>query len=263
MHISENGTAYSLTGPEGAPVVALIHGLGLCRAIWDDVLPQFERHFRVLCYDFYGHGNSTPPPLKASLTVYSEQLVGLMDELDIEKCSIVGFSIGGMINRRFALDHPDRLQSLVILNSPHDRGVEAQKQVETRARLVADQGALSTMDAALKRWFTPAFLAQTPEVGETVKDWRLMADQATYPDACMVLAAGVVELTQPKTPVGVPTLIMTGENDTGSTPAMAYAIAAEINDAETIIVPTLQHLGLMEQPDLFTLPTIDFLNRTI
>jgi hypothetical protein len=56
---------------------------------------------------------------------------------------------------------------------------------------------------------------------------------------------------------------MTCENDTGSTPNMAHAIADEIKGAETIIVPQLQHLGLMEQPSLFTDPTIEFLNRVL
>jgi len=54
---------------------------------------------------------------------------------------------------------------------------------------------------------------------------------------------------------------MTCENDSGSTPKMSHDIAAEINRAETIIVPHLQHLGLMEDPDAFTKPILDFLER--
>ena len=54
---------------------------------------------------------------------------------------------------------------------------------------------------------------------------------------------------------------MTCENDSGSTPAMSHAIAAEIAGAEVQIVPTLQHLGLMEQPDLFSGPILEFLKK--
>ena len=52
---------------------------------------------------------------------------------------------------------------------------------------------------------------------------------------------------------------MTAEHDSGSTPAMAHAIAAEIEGAETIVVPRLQHLGLMEDAAVFTDPVLDFL----
>ena len=59
-----------------------------------------------------------------------------------------------------------------------------------------------------------------------------------------------------------PSLVITCENDSGSTPAMSHAIAAEITGAETEIIPHLQHLGLMEAPDVFIAPILDFLQRT-
>ena len=128
-----DGTAFEVSGPEGAPWVILIHGLGLSRALWDAHLPAFSR-YRVVRYDLLGHGQSAPVTGKCSLADYSAQIAGLMDHLGIVRAHLVGFSIGGMINRRFALDHPDRLASLVILNSPHNRGAQAQEAVEERAK---------------------------------------------------------------------------------------------------------------------------------
>ena len=124
-----DGTAYEINGREGAPVIVLIHGLGLCRGVWGSMVADFARDYRVVSYDLYGHGQSAPPPDTASLAVYARQIVNLLDALNIDKAHIVGFSIGGMINRRFALDYPERMASIAILNSPHDRGVEAQKAV--------------------------------------------------------------------------------------------------------------------------------------
>lgn len=261
--ISENGTAYDLHGPEAAPVIALIHGLGLCRHLWRDHVAALSRHFRVLNYDLYGHGESAAAPETASLTVYAKQLVSLLDELSIDRAAIVGFSIGGMINRRFALDYPDRLSALAILNSPHERAPEAQVQVEERAAKVVSEGAMATMEAALERWFTPDFRAQHPEILDRVRHWRELTDKTTYPDACMVLAAGVKELIRPVVPIKAPTLVLTSENDSGSTPDMSHAIASEISASETVIVPKYQHLGLIEDPSAFTAPVLDFLNRTL
>lgn len=252
-----DGTAFELIGPKDAPCVVLIHGLGLSRRLWDDHLSAFS-DFRLLTYDLYGHGESAPAPREADLALYSDQIAGLMVHLEIEEAHIVGFSIGGMINRRFALDHSSRMLSLVILNSPHNRGEDAQKAVEDRAKSVREQGAFSTFDAALKRWFTPAYL-EKGKGPKLVRDWRGQVDAESYAQTAWVLANGVRELIAPDPPVVAPTLVMTCENDSGSTPHMSYDIGAEIDGAEVSIIPKLQHLGLMEDPAAFTDPIVRFL----
>lgn len=259
--IAPDGTSYDLTGPAQAPVLALVHGLGLCRHVWDEILADFAG-YRVLNYDLYGHGQSAPPPRTASLGVYSDQLAGLLDHLGIARATVIGFSIGGMINRRFALDHAARLDALVILNSPHDRGAEAQEMVEARAAKVREQGAMATMDDALKRWFTPDHL-ETGNGPARVRDWRGEVDPESYAQAAWVLAHGVRELIAPDPAITAPTLVMTCENDTGSTPQMTHDIAAEITGAEAWVVPRLQHLGLMEDPRAFSGPITDYLERTL
>jgi len=259
-NISKDGTAYELHGLEGAPVIALIHGLGLCRHLWDAYLRELTPNFQILNYDLYGHGESAPPKQKASLKVYSDQLANLMDELNIPKAHVVGFSIGGMINRRFAMDHSKKLESLVILNSPHDRGEEAQAQVEERALKVREQGASSTLEDALKRWFTPQYQEAGQGV-QLVRGWREKVDPESYAQAAWVLANGVRELIKPETPIKANTLVMTCENDTGSTPKMSHDIAAEIENSQTHIIPHLQHLGLIEYPELFINPIKDFIQR--
>lgn len=228
--------------------------------MWSDHLPLLTDRFRVVPYDLYGHGESGAAPTSpVTLTGFSEQIVGLLDELDVQHAHIVGFSIGGMINRRLALDHPDRVASLVIANSPHDRGVDAQEAVEQRAQSVASDGAMATMDAALIRWFTPGYLEDHPEHEESVRRWRTDADPHGYAEAAWVLAHGVRELIAPVPALSVPTLVLTGEYDTGSTPAMSRAIAAEIAGAAAIIVDDVQHLGILEQPARFINPIRTFL----
>ena len=86
-------------------------------------------------------------------------------------------------------------------------------------------------------------------------------DPEVFAQCRQVLAKGVVELIRPDPPIGVATLVMTFEHDSGSTPDMSHGIAAEIVGAETIIVPGLQHMGLVEEPALFTDPLLRFLER--
>jgi len=247
-----------------APAVVLIHGLGLTRgSTWGGIAPVLARHYRVLAYDLLGHGQMAHPDGPVSLTALSEQLITLMDELGIERAALVGFSLGGMINRRCAMDHPGRVSALAILNSPHDRGEEQQQTVEDRARDTAAGGPAAGIDVTLARWFTESFRRDHPDRVAAVRDIVLANDPANYAAHRQVLAEGVRELIAPKPPITLPMLALTCEHDSGSTPAMSHAIAQETPGAEPLIVPQLQHLGLIEQPALFSQPVLEFLNRVL
>ena len=257
---ARDGTRYRLGGPVAAPLLVLIHGLGLNRSVWDPFVAELETDFRVLSYDLYGHGDSVAAPVKPDVTLYSEQLLGLLDEIGAMRCIVVGFSLGGMINRRFAIDHADRVSALVILNSPHERGAEAQALVEQRALDSAAGGPGATLDATIERWFTESFREAHPDYIERVRAWVLANDAGNYALAREVLAFGVVELIRPEPPIDLPTLVMTCEHDSGSTPAMSQAIASEIIGAEVIIVPGLKHMGLAENPGFFIQAIREFIN---
>lgn len=259
--VTADGTACTLSGPEDAPVVALVHGLGLHRGTFRDYVPTLAHSYRVVAYDLYGHGESAAPPERPGLSLYARQLAGLLDAVGIERCCVAGFSLGGMINRRFAIDHRGRVSSLIVLNSPHERGPELQRRVEAQAADAAAGGPGATIDAAIARWFTPDFIERHPEAIAEVRSWVLANDPAVYADARRVLAHGVLELIRPDPPIASPALVMTCEHDAGSTPAMARAIASEIAGAECIVLPGLRHMGLMERPDLFLEPMLDFLGR--
>lgn len=255
--IAPDGTAFDISGQSDAPVVALIHGLGLCRQLWDQMLPAFAG-FRVLRYDLYGHGDSAAFDGTVSLRVYADQLAALLRHLHIPAADVVGFSIGGMINRRFAMDYPDMVNRLVIMNSPHNRGETQQEAVEGRALAARGQGAFATIDAAITRWFTPDYIDQGRGPA-LIKTWRGYVDDESYAQAAWVLAHGVRELIAPDPPLRVPSLVLTCENDVGSTPQMTHDIAAENANAKAMIVPTYKHLGLLEAPDVFTAPILAFL----
>ena len=257
--ISSNGSYYQFSGPPGAPVLALIHGLGLDRHTWDRYVSRLSHRYRVLNYDLYGHGDSSPPPRKPSLALFAEQLAGLLDELRIERCVAIGFSLGGMINRRFAIDYPDRVLALVILNSPHEREPEAQRQVEQRALDSAADGPAANLDTTLARWFTPEYRESHAKRVANVAERLRSNDPRAYAHSREVLAFGVKELVRPQPPITAPTLVLTCEHDSGSTPEMSLSIASEIEGAQVIIVPGLQHMGLMENPSFFITALAEFL----
>lgn len=256
-----DGTVYSRAG--NGPAVVLIHGLGLNRSMWQWLLPDLSRGFQALTYDLYGHGASPPPPREPDLGLFSGQLLRLMDECGIERAAIAGFSLGGMIARRFALDHPDRLSALAILHSPHDRTTEEREAVRVRVRQARASGPSSTAEAALERWFTADFRDAHPEIPGLVRSWILVNDPAIYPDIYHVLAEGDAELATAIRTIPCPTLVMTGDGDHGNSPRMAERMAALMGDATVVILPGLKHMALAESPAAFNPPLIAFLEETL
>ena len=165
------------------PAVALVHGFGLNRAMWQWQLPVLTPHFSVLTYDLLGHGESAHPTGTADLAMFSGQLLGLMDRCGIERAAVVGFSLGGMIARRFVLDHPDRLSALAILHSPHDRSPAERDAV--RERVASDTGARTFGERRLRpRTLVHASVPQPgagtdrpdPQVDHTQRSRRLFTD---------------------------------------------------------------------------------------
>ena len=264
MATTPDGIFYQRFGQgDAAPSLILIHGLGLSSATWDYYGPDLAKDYDVITYDLWGHGQSALPPRTPDLTLFSEQIISLMDHLNIDQAMMIGFSLGGMINRRIALDYPERVSGLVILNSPHERGDDQQALVEARARMTRDEGITSTIETTLERWFTPTFRRDHPNAVDQVRQGVLANDLDAYAACRFVLANGVVELIRPAVPITAPSLVMTCAYDSGSTPQMSHGIASEISGAETIIIPDLQHMGLVERPDLFLAPIRQFLKQTL
>lgn len=263
MQVLADGTAWERCGADGAPAVILIHGLGLNRAVWQWMVPDLVNTYDLITYDLYGHGDSAPPPEPPSLSLFSRQLAGLMDACDVTDAAIVGFSLGGMICRRFAMDYPNRTRALVMLHSQHRRTPEAQAAILKRVDLAASEGPHATVEAALERWFTDSYRAQNPEMMALVRGWVLANDKDIYPSIYRVLAEGIDEITDPGARLSLPALAVTANEDFGNGPEMTKAIADDFEGGEALILPGLRHMALAEDPPAVNGPVKAFLDRVL
>lgn len=261
MQRTADGTAYWTHGPEEGPPIVLIHGLGLNRECWDWTTPALSDRYRVITYDLYGHGESPVPPSKPTLSLFSEQLARLLDHLGIDGASVAGFSLGGMIARRFAQDHPRSADSLAILHSPHRRSADAQAAILKRVEQAKTEGPAATVEAALERWFTESYRIANPAMMDRVRGWVMANDKAIYHTIYRVLAEGIEEIVAPVPPITCPALVVTGDEDFGNGPEMTQAIAGEIDGAETLILKGLRHMALAEQPAAMNEPLRSFFDR--
>ena len=258
--LAPDGTNFTFSGPNMAPVVVLIHGLGLNKDCWQWMIPDLKDSYRVLNYDLYGHGGSSDPATEPNLSLFSKQLKDLLDYCEIQKAVIIGFSLGGMVARRFAQDAPQKSQGMVILHSPHKRSNAAQAAILKRVDQARSMGPQSTVEAALERWFTDPFRQANPKLMNKIRQWVMANRKEVYHTIYQVLATGIDEIVKPNPALICPSLVITGDQDFGNGPEMAFAISAEIPGAKTLVLPGLRHMALAESPKVVNKPIRDFLD---
>ena len=235
-------TFYTLNKKEKTPIV-LIHGVGLTNKIWEPQIDSFKN--TVLAYDILGHGNTPLNKDKISFDDFSLQLSSLIDELNIKKIHLIGFSIGSLIARNFATKHGDRLSSLTLLCSVFRRTKEQQQIVNDRFELSKKSKVLSKQ--ALKRWFTDEYLEKNPRTYEKINS---MLEQNNIENFLKAYELFVKHKDDEKFDnIKAKTLIMTGENDVGSTPEMSKNLAREIENSKVKIVAKGKHLCSIECAD--------------
>jgi len=260
--VLSDGTVCRVFAADGEKAtIVLIHGLGLNQAMWRHQVEALAVNYRVVTYDLYGHGQSIAPPDTPDLSLFARQFAILVSELGLGSAIVAGFSLGGMIARRIAMDYPELVTALAVLHSPHARNADESAAIQKRVHQAALDGPGATVDAALERWFTAPFRLGNPEAMSLVRDWVMANDPDIYPGIYQLLVDGVDELVTPEPRISCPALVMTGDEDFGNNPAMSESIAAEIAGSELVILKGLRHMAMLEAPEIFNNHLIKFCDR--
>ena len=235
-------TFYILDKKNDVPIV-FIHGVGLNHKIWEPQINVFENTF--LAYDILGHGKTPLDKENLSFDDFSNQLINLIDELNIRRIHLVGFSIGSLIARNFASKYSDRLESLILLCSIFRRTEKQQQIVKDRFELAKKSKSLSKQ--ALKRWFTDEYIEKNPT---TYKKISSILEQNSMENFLKIYELFVNHKDDEQfEKIKTKTLIMTGEGDIGSTPEMSINLSKVINNSNVKIISKGKHLCSIECAD--------------
>jgi len=237
-----NNTFYLLNQKKDTPII-FIHGVGLNHTIWKPQIDAFNN--TVIAYDILGHGKTPLSKDNLSFDDFSNQLINLINELEIKKIHLVGFSIGSLIARNFASKFNERLESLTLLCSIFQRNQEQQQIVKDRFELAKKSKSLSKQ--ALKRWFTDDYLEKNPNIYEKIS---LILEENNMENFLKVYQLFVNHEDNEKFEnINTKTLVMTGEGDIGSTPEMSKNLSNIINNSEVKIISKGKHLCSIECAD--------------
>ncbi len=225
------------------PVLALPSSLGTNTELWDQNVGYWSDTFRVVCYNQRGH---------TSITELGRDLLELLDELEADRVSLCGLSLGGATAMWVAANAPDRVDR-VVLACTSARFGEPEPWLE-RATLVRDQGLDPIADSIVARWFTPA--AQ-PEVVARFREVLVETPPEAYAACCEALAAW--DFRDRLAEIQAPTLVIAGAEDPVTPRDHAELLANTVGDATLVVLPDAAHLANVEQAEAFSKLVTDHL----
>jgi len=258
MQIKANGIAinYQIDGPEGAPWLVFSNSLATNLHMWDDQARALDNSFRVLRYDQRGHGGTEAPAGRYSFEMLIADAVALMDALGIKKAHFGGLSMGGATALGLAQKHPDRLDRVIVCDSPCQSTPMSAQQWEERILIAEKDGMEPLVEATVGRWFPPeALQAKAPQVDKV----RAMI-RATPVNGFIGCAAALADhnFADAVATVTRPVLFIAGEKD-GVTPAAMRKLNAALPGSRYVEMPGAGHISNMDRPEAFTRAVQDFL----
>jgi pimeloyl-ACP methyl ester carboxylesterase len=232
----------------GTPVV-LGHSFLCTGDMWRYQVRALESRYRLINPDFRGHGRSGPAHKSYSLYDAVEDVVGVLDELGIDRAVWCGLSIGGMVALRAALTVPERVSALVIMDS--DAGAETfypKLKYRVMGAGARSFGTGPFLSPICRMMFGATTRRENPAL---VDEWRSVFAEMDIPSALQGLQALISRdsLIARIPEISVPCLVMVGQEDSSLPTPRSKLIHEGIENSEYVEIPGAGHLSALEQPE--------------
>ena len=252
-----NGVVLHATrvGAADRPALVFSNSLGTDTRIWDAVVPLLGDRYSLVLYDKRGHGLSDAPRGPYRIADHATDLLALLDALGIGRFALVGLSVGGMIAQAIAIDRPDRVAALVLCDTAAMIGDAA--TWDARIEAVEHGGLASVAAGVLERWFTPAYRGSQPVA---MAGWRNMLTRQPsggYAATCAAIRDADLRGIAPG--IAAPTLVVAGEADLSTPPALVRGMADLIPGSRFVLLSGAGHLPPVEQPEALAALILDHL----
>jgi pimeloyl-ACP methyl ester carboxylesterase len=252
--------AYEGRGTSG-PAVILLHGFPLDRGMWRGQLAGLGARARVVAPDLPGAGHSPVPGVDVlTIEAIADAVVGLCDALGFQRFVLAGLSMGGYVALDVARRHAGRLAGLVLMDTRAEPDTEEQKQERqvSADRLLAE-GSGFFIEKSLSKWLSKDTLEKRPDVVHAVTQMARTASHAGM--AATLRGLGARRDARPElAAIGVPTLVLCGDEDAITPPDGMRALAAAIAGATFTLVPG-GHFAPFEHPAEVNAALVRFLGQ--
>lgn len=258
---------YEVRG-EGDPLV-LISGLGYPMWQWHLMVPNLEKHFRVITLDNRGVGQSDKPAGPYTASMLAKDTVGLLDALGIDKAIVMGHSMGGFIAQAMALEYPERISRLILASTNFGGPRHVPVTAEAMAVLSdVRSDPMTRLRNGIVVSTAPGFAEREPELIQKWLDWRVanpldMAGYQAQMGIGVALLAEAASFENKLSHVSAPTLILFGAHDKVVPPANADLLAKQIAGSQIRILPDAGHFFPLEVPEEAAQVVIQFAKQEV
>lgn len=247
MFLLANGIQvhYTVDGPAGAPWVSFITGIANDTSLFEGQARALCDKYRVLRYDLRGQGQSQASPGPYSIELLAKDLISLWDALNISRSHLVALGLGGPVAMRVAIDHPERILSLIPTCCRARMVPEFAAMWHRLTDSVNREGVEAIVEQTAQRWFSEEFKAAYPEKLDEV---RAMIRRTSREGYLGVVAAFLgMDLENEIENISVPTLFMGGAEDkVGGPEALMRSLAAKVPGASYQAVPSAAHIANLQ-----------------
>lgn len=241
--------AYRLNGRDDGPVLMMAHAMGTSHRIWDLQMHALESRYRILRYDWRGHGDTDAPEGPYTLSQFEVDAVGLMDVLGLEEVNWVGISTGGMIGQGLAINYPERIATLTLCNTTSQAGPWYRGWVAERQAVVRRDGMIPVWDMTERLWFTDAFVEAASPAYHAVRDVFVATQVPGYLGGTSAVADLAYQDSLHR--VTCPTRIIAAGADPVTPIDHSEAIRDRIKGAKLSVIEGQRHFSNVEVPDTF------------
>jgi len=247
--------AYRFDGDVKKPVLVLSNSIGTTLHMWDGQVDELSKYFRVLRYDFRGHGGSSVPIGAYSLDRLGRDVIELLDALDLRRVHFLGLSLGGFVGQWLGVHAPERIDRLILCNTSSH--LSPANYFDERIAVVRQAPDMSeTAEIFLNNWFPAWMVAANGPVIEEFRAMLMTIDRQGL--AGLFAAVRDADLRRTVALINRPTLVIAGEHDTVTAASHSELIAATVPGAKLVVLPAV-HLSNVEYPSEFMQAVQDFL----
>jgi len=258
LNFDPNQNCYLFNKKDSVPLI-FIHGVGLDHQMWKGQISYFNE-YSTLAYDLLGHGKTPYIKDKLSLRDFSNQLLEILDHLEIEKINLIGFSLGSLIALDFSSQFQKKVEKLILIGTTYKRSDQERSLVLDRFNQAKLNKPISKQ--ALKRWFSDKYLEDNPETYDFFMKIlnKEPKDHKNFLRAYELFANHYDDFEAIKK-IHTKTLVMTGSDDVGSTPAMSKELVKDLVNSTYIEIKNGKHLCSIECVDDVNMKIKNFINN--